>query len=709
MTSTSPDPGQQVTGVVANNVIQIRDVGGDVTVLMNRPAYRLEGLADRHRALSAEQARAQPSRMLLARYEIVPFTGRSGFLQRLSEWLQAANPVSVRLVYGSGGEGKSRLAMHFARERASGWTTFQARRGPVPSQGRNMPTIHEAAAGVLVIVDYADRWAASHLQTLIIDLRTQIGRLPGACPLRFLLLARAAGFWWSSLGNWLETEYDIPADAMNLPPLGEDIDREELFTAACEPFAARMGVTGAVQVPPPAELSRSVFGHVLTVHMAALVAVDAYLHGANPTRDPERISIYLLRRERAYWHELHVRAEDPMVTPAQVMGRAVYAATLAGPLIRSHGIEVLGQAEITTQAEAANQVLDDHRECYPPEDSGTVLEPLYPDRLGEDFLALSTPGQNLEGADDWAATAIARLLAPNSSGTPQQQFPTYVPQAMAVLVETAHRWPHIARNQLYPLIRLSPDLVVAAGPVTLSRIFNLPDIDFDVLSQVDGCLTDPDGDLDVELYAIAAQFAERVFRSRLDQVTDLRARAAAHIDFGRKLAHVGRYERARDETTTAVNIYRESEVYRADLASALTQLSWQLLELDDLEEARATAEEATAVWRELPGSETDWPKDVAESFNTLASVLDTLGHEESARLEYERALQLRERYHEQLPDERKRQDPLIAATLLNIGITFISSAQWSEVKSFMERSVQAYRAAIEAGHRGGGLIGLTRA
>ena len=40
------------------------------------PLYRLEGLADKPAALTVEQARAQPSRMLLARHEIVPFAGR---------------------------------------------------------------------------------------------------------------------------------------------------------------------------------------------------------------------------------------------------------------------------------------------------------------------------------------------------------------------------------------------------------------------------------------------------------------------------------------------------------------------------------------------------------------------------------------------------------------------------------------------------------
>ena len=442
--------------------------------------------------------------------------------------------------------------------------------------------------------------------------------------------------------------------------------------------------------------------------MTALVATDTHRHGTNPPHDLERISDYLLQRERRYWHELHVRTENPMATPAKIMGRAVYVATLAGPLTRPQAIEVLGQAEIATQAEAANQILDDHRECYPPEDRGTVLEPLYPDRLGEDFVTLTTPGHHLGGDDDWAATAITRLLAPVSGGAIQQQFPIYVPQAMAVLVEAARRWPHIRWGQLYPLLRRSPGLAVASGPATLARLISLSDIDPDVLAEIDACLTDPGGELDVELYAIAAGLAERVFRSRLDQMSDWRERAAAHLNFGNKLLHAGQYERARDETITAVDICRESGVRSADLALALTQLAW-LLHVPDAEKARAAVEEAIAVWRELPGSETDWPKEVAESFNTLGATLDQLGNQESARLAYESSLQLRERYHEQLPDERKRQDPLIAATLLNIGLIFIELTQWSEAKSFMERSVQSYRLAIEAGHRGGGRIGLRRA
>ena len=713
MTGTGAESGQLVTGVVADNVIQIKDVTGDVTVLVNRPLYRLEQLAGERAGLSVEQARAQPSRMLLARFEVVPFAGRRGFLQRLLGWLQEAGPVSVRLVHGPGGQGKTRLAVHFAREYATEWTTWQARQRLVPSQGPDRLAMPDPAAGVLVIVDYADRWAPSHLQALIADLRAQIRRIPGAPPLRFLLLARSAGFWWSGLENLLDAEYDIPASAMGLPLLGEDVDRDQLFAAACDWFASRMGVTRATQIPFSAELNKPIFGHVLTVHMAALAAVDAHYHGAAPPQDPQRISAYLLKRERAHWHELHVRAENPLLTSPQVMSRAVFIATLAGPLPRAQGIEMLGQAQVATQADAASQILDDHQGCYPPGDDGTVLEPLYPDRLGEDFLALTTPGHNLSVTDDWAATATARLLTPASREARQPKFPIYASQALTVLVETAYRWPHIAQGQLYPLLRQIPSLALAAGATTLSRLITLPDIDLDLLVDIDSCLTDPDDQLDTELYPVAAELAERVFTSKLDQATDSHARAVAHIDFGYKLRNAGQLENAQDRISVGVDLYRELYVksgeFGPELAMALTQLAWNLNELQDTEKARISSEQAIAIWRKLPDSDMTWPRDVAESFNSLGIALSDLGDGEAALTAYERALVLREQWHEQLPDEHKRKAPLVAASLLNISLSFYDARQWSEAKSFANRSVHAYRAAIEAGHRGGGRIGLMRA
>ncbi|MFD7500122.1 hypothetical protein [Streptomyces sp. NPDC059850] len=59
------------------------------------------------------------------------------------------------------------------------------------------------------------------------------------------------------------------------------------------------------------------------------------------------------------------------------------------------------------------RLLTDHGTCYPAAEPGAVLEPLYPDRLDEDFLALSLDGHRVTGypAAPWAAPSGARTLS----------------------------------------------------------------------------------------------------------------------------------------------------------------------------------------------------------------------------------------------------------------------------------------------------------
>jgi hypothetical protein len=91
-------------------------------------------------------------------------------------------------------------------------------------------------------------------------------------------------------------------------------------------------------------------------------------------------------------------------------------------------------------------VLDDHRVCYPPVDAATILQPLSPHRLAEDYIvryaerspeyrALTNPTTN-----EWAHTAVLRLLA-----LPDGNSPGYLSRATSVLTDAARRSPRIAQ------------------------------------------------------------------------------------------------------------------------------------------------------------------------------------------------------------------------------------------------------------------------
>ncbi|GGP05915.1 hypothetical protein GCM10012278_27210 [Nonomuraea glycinis] len=98
--------------------------------------YRVEAFPSPRSRPGVEQARAQPSRLLLSRYEVVPFPGRDVLVQKLVDWMGGPEgPVSVRLVHGPGGQGKTRLAAFLAREHTAGaqsWQVWQARQ-PLPT------------------------------------------------------------------------------------------------------------------------------------------------------------------------------------------------------------------------------------------------------------------------------------------------------------------------------------------------------------------------------------------------------------------------------------------------------------------------------------------------------------------------------------------------------------------------------------------------
>ncbi|WP_331748990.1 ATP-binding protein (plasmid) [Streptomyces sp. NBC_00984] len=108
--------------------------------------------------------------MLNSRFEVVGFTGREKELADLRRWRDHGPRLSVQWLHAPGGQGKSRLAAQFVKEsEAAGWTVATAARGPgvaQPSPGtQDLRT--DTRAGVLLVVDYADRWPVTHLTWLL--------------------------------------------------------------------------------------------------------------------------------------------------------------------------------------------------------------------------------------------------------------------------------------------------------------------------------------------------------------------------------------------------------------------------------------------------------------------------------------------------------------------------------------------------------------
>jgi hypothetical protein len=122
-------------------------------------------------AMDSAWLRRMPSRMLNARFAVVPFTGRGRALEELRRWRDDdRDRLSIRWLHSEGGSGKSRLAARLCGESAAaGWKVIVAVPGPggvFPPPG-SQDLSADGADGLLLLVDYADRWPETHLAWLL--------------------------------------------------------------------------------------------------------------------------------------------------------------------------------------------------------------------------------------------------------------------------------------------------------------------------------------------------------------------------------------------------------------------------------------------------------------------------------------------------------------------------------------------------------------
>jgi hypothetical protein len=615
---------------------------GDIHIRNGWPLYRLEPFPAGTRAVSRERATRQPCMLLAAESQVVGFVGRQEELAELARWRDALVPgVSVMLVHGPGGQGKTRLAAQFAADSADGgWTVWAAHHLSDPTAA-TVVAPGDSGQALVVIVEYAERWPADDLQRLI-----QNPVLHRPARTRVLLVARPSGPWWPALRNRLgKADIDV-GGTIALPSLAETpAERDELFSAAVESFADVFRVPAA-GIPPPRVSARDeeAYRLILTVHMAALVAVDARAHGKNPPDDPAGLSGYLLDREHDYWQSLHDHAAE-ITTEPRAMSRAVFTATMTRPLGRPLAHAALRQIGATAAGTGAggtavlDKMLDDHAVCYPPPGgTGELLMPLYPDRLGEDFIALATSEHPLAGyvPDEWAAAAPARLLgAGGEQGEPDAHSAAWHRPATATLIQTAVRWPHVARN-LEGILREQPELALAAGGAALASLAGIEDFDTGVLYLVDRrCPWEPGYDLAPGIAAVTRRWVNTI----LPDVEDPEVRATLYTMLGHRFADAGLRDEALQAGLESTAIWRllaarGTAQARENLAETLFNLCGSLREAGRPKEAAQVAEEASDAYRALATA------DPAQFQSRLAVALANLGNIVAETGQHDRALRL---------------------------------------------------------------------
>lgn len=665
-------------------------------IYRNEPPYRVEPFSPTEAAPVPSLLRV-PSRLLAARHRIVPFRSRPE-LDLLEAWRDEQAPgLSVRLVHAEGGQGKTRLAIEFAtRSVNAGWSVALARhRSEVASAGSGDEHLTVRAPGLVLIVDYAERWPLQDLITLVRQHRDA-----ARDRLRVLLLARPAGAWWQSLSHQMSKLDIYDVDAVRLQPVPNTPEgRAEMYRAARDRFSEVFGLPEPAGIEPPGDFSDPTYALTLTVHMKALADVDAAARGRTPPAgsDQAGLSSYLLDREHDHWRSAHNGGHGPVRATAQTMGRTVYVATLTRALDAADAATALARTGVADTASAAG-VLRDHTYCYPPEDPARMLEPLGPDRLGEDFLALTLPGREEEfgyyATDPWAATVPGRLLTPTGD---RAGYPGFTRQAVTILIEAAHRWPHMTALHLQPLLRQHPNLALTAGSAAIARLAELDGIDLAVLEAVDARLP---AESNVDLDLGAAALARRLIPHRLAAATGPANRAALLHDLAYRMTIAGFHESALDPIEEAVGIRRQLAEANPDghlpqLASALTQAGNVLADLGRRPQALAASREAAEINRRLASTDPAAVRlsDLARSLTNLAARLAKSGLDHESIASAQEAVEIRHRLVDADPGKHL---PELALTLSNLSGQLGDMKRVHEALAPAQEAVTLYRRFAEA-------------
>ena len=664
-----------------------------------------------------------PGSLLAAGVEAVEFTGRGGELAELAAWRDSGAALSVMLVAGEGGQGKTRLARQAAaRARQAGWAAgFLAARAAAAAAGDGRDQlqsimelarrVREATRPVLLVADYAETRPEE-----ITVLADALVSSPPVHPVRILLLSRTAGAWWDNLTEALGPDL---TSRISLTPLTEAGQTRQLAYAAAVTGLARhlaaLPESPAERAPgqpwsalaeqlaaQPPGLDDPRLGNALTLQITALTSLLAAAAGQAPTgASGER---ELVGHERGYLRR--AAAKRKLFNPGVLSDRAdddERAAQAWAALEKAlAGIILLGPCD-TSQAQAIGALASDARAgdvvswlaaLYPPPDAAFSLGVVQPDRLAELLLGpiltrqpglLSQIGVLAEAADDGYAAlfTLLRTAAHPAFGQVGEQaadliasrpvpFAVAAPVLAATLPQTAP-----LRDGLLRLGQQDPQ---EFRQTAYTAIDQLPEV------SVSGAL-----------FAAALTTAiTDILRQLADANPDayLPDLASALNNLGVRLAATGQQQAALAPAREAVAIRRQlADAYLPDLASALNNLGVRLTETGQRQAALAPAQEAASTYRQLADANPDaYLPDLAMALTNLGVQLAATGQRQAALAPAREAVTIRRQLADTNPDAYL---PDLATALTNLSVQLADVGQRQAALALAQEAVTIRRQLTE--------------
>src|SRR5215831_4502698 len=632
-----------------NIVVQAVGSGINVSVDSRVPHLRLT-----HFETRTGRARGDGSdAALLSAYrtDVVPLLGRDHALADLRDWINRDRDVSVRVLTGGAGRGKTRLALELVRNATKeGWLAGFVEQQEL-DRFRAQQNIAEWAwdKPTLIVVDYA----ASRVEQLRDWLRELVDAPieSGLPPLRMLLVERQAQReigWLASVFGHGQDDRSRAAVSLLDPPQPEELAAIDDMPARRQIFATLLARKRADLIAPELgadpEFDRLLreekwSGDPLFLMMAGLVAGAVGVKSALALTRTD-IATTIAQRELDRIGRIAAGAGIDSINrqhpgfPAQHM--AVLATLCQGMSLGGARTLIEEESKRLGSVVNVNATVAALRDGLPGAGDGPEIVPILPDIVGEAAIILWLGnGGVLSGLGIEPQASVHRAASTALGRTSQ------------VLVRTAQDFAAAGRDEpvrlLYAIAQGS-EADVGALMVIATEI--------------------PDRTIALRALAVdlTGLIADRL-RNFVSVETGEEAAEVVHAllsqwlaNLGVRLGALGRREEALAASQEAVAIYRRlaetrPDAFLPDLASSLNNLGIRLSNLGRREEALAASQEAVAIRRRLAETRPDaFLPDLASSLNNSGAMLSNLGRREEALAASQEAVAIYRRLAETRPD-----------------------------------------------------------
>ena len=651
-----------------------------------------------------------PLQLIRARHNAVPYQQCDEFRQ-LRAWamMMPSNTrtgkrghnvdISVAVVTGAGGSGKTRLAAQLCHDLSKiGWYT-----GFLPSTtevtDEELAALAAVTTELLVVVDYAEEARRGLVARVVRKLRARESAT------RIVLTARGADTWWEEFREEAEQDGTPLSNTLSLSVRGkQQVERDpwffgRMYRRAVQQFSDKLNKA----VPTDVEVPEGLGDTALDVVLRAWLAVCGDNDGAQEAM-PTREELYdkVLSIEFARWHK------EPKLgdISRDQLRRAAATLSLLAPSQDEDAVDdVLSRLPEWSQEHLLRSRFAELLVQSLLRDNGAEAVSLRPDPVAEHLILMvfgknpdlldrvlpqdpaQVPGLDDPDAEDSVVTRAFEMGQQVRNACVTLTRATSLDREVALrlarraLRERPFLWKEaldIALTQGGPLAPALEALIESGATLPLGEIHDAIPVGHPVL-------------------AGAALAATRRLAASAERSSEQQAHWANNMAI--RLSEVGQRNEALEAAREAVELYRglaedSPQAYTPDLAASLNNLANYLSEVGERNEALEAAREAVELYRGLAEvSPAAYTPRLAGSLSNLANCLSGVGDRDGALGAAREAVEL---YRGLAKDSPAAYTPRLAGSLNNLAGILAADGRSEEAQAVFVEGIDRFSPGVRA-------------